>query len=181
MVPPQSKDDILLASLHTFYSTPKNLRALTDALNGKAISLRVIDWAVTNYAKRTNSCYIVSRQGQSQSFNIYLEYKSQLKSYSKRLFDPFSRRTRIDFKDADGGTVQTTIGQLNFFKWAISNAVLDYCIQHADVIERDMLHSIKHRTEEDGGTAIKPKRRELSKAATKTLTNTKIVLTLCFE
>jgi hypothetical protein len=181
MTPPQSKDDILLASLHTFYANPKHLRALTDALNGKAISLRVIDWAVTNYAKRTNSCYLVTRQGQRQSFNMYLEYKSQLKSYSKRLFDPFSRRTRIDFKDADGGTVHTTIGQLNFFKWAISNKVLDYCIQNADTIEKDMLHSIKHRTADETDTDMKPKRRELSKAATKTLTNTKIVLTLCFD
>jgi hypothetical protein len=175
----QSKDDILLASLHTFYANPHHLRALTDALHGKIISLRVIDWAVTNYAKRTNSCYVITRQGQNQSFNIYLEYKSQLKSYSKRLFDPFSRRTRIDFTDADGETVHTTTGQLNFFKWAISNKVLDYCIEHAQIIEKDMLHSIKHRDEEE--TKMKPKRRELSKAATKTLTNTKIVLTLCFD
>jgi hypothetical protein len=34
--------------------------------------------------------------------------------------------------------METTLGQLNFFKWAIENRVLEYIESHYDAIERDM-------------------------------------------
>lgn len=176
----ESKDAVLLESLLHFYEDPGHLSTLTDALNNKAISLRVLDWFTTNYSKRTNTCYVVRRGDELRSFNVYLEYKSMLKGYSKRLFDPFSRRTRIDFTDADGRAVQTTIGQLHFFRWAITFGVLDYAIRHVDVIEKDMMQHMRPRPEEPAESR-RPKRRELSKAAINTLTNTKIILTLRFE
>ncbi len=175
----ESKDAVLLASLLQFYKDPGHLRTLTDALNNKAISLRVLDWFTTNYSKRTNTCYVVERGDELRSFNVYLEYKSMLKGYSKRLFDPFSRRTRIDFVDADNRTVQTTIGQLHFFRWAITYGVLDYAIQHADVIEQDMMQHVRPRP--DAEETRRPKRRELSKAAINTHTHPKIILTQRFE
>lgn len=175
----ESKDDVLLASLLQFYEDPGNRRTLTDALNNKAISLRVLDWFTTNYSKRTNTCYVVRRGDEIKSFNVYLEYKSMLKGYSKRLFDPFSRRTRINFTDADGRAVQTTIGQLHFFRWAITFGVLDYAILHAEEIEQDMMNNMRPRPDAPNDT--RPRRRELSKAAIKTLTNTRIILTLRFE
>lgn len=180
MHPVESKDAVLLASLLQFYSDADHLRTLTDALNNKAISLRVLDWFTTNYSKRTNTCYVVRRGDELRSFNVYLEYKSMLKGYSKRLFDPFSRRTRITFTDADGRLIETTIGQLHFFRWAITYGVLDYAIQHGDVIEQDMMHHMRPRPDEPQDIR-RPKRRELSKAAINTLTNTKIILTLRFE
>lgn len=176
----ESKDAVLLASLLQFYQEPEHMRTLTDALNNKAISLRVLDWFTTNYSKRTNTCYLVRRGDEVKSFNVYLEYKSMLKGYSKRLFDPFSRRTRIDFTDADGRDIQTTIGQLHFFRWAITFGVLDYAIQHDEEIEQDMMNNMRPRADAPDDTR-RPKRRELSKAAIKTLTNTKIILTLRFE
>ena len=33
---------------------------------------------------------------------------------------------------------QTTIGQLNFFKWVIENKVIEYIEEHYDAIEADM-------------------------------------------
>jgi hypothetical protein len=35
-------------------------------------------------------------------------------------------------------SLQTTIGQLNFFKWAIENQVLEYIENNYDEIEADM-------------------------------------------
>ena len=184
----ESKDDVLLTSLLQFYADPGHLRTLTDALNSKAISLRVLDWFTTNYSKRTNTCYVVRHYDEVKSFNVYLEYKSMLKGYSKRLFDPFSRRTRIDFVDADGRPVQTTIGQLHFFRWAITFGVLEFAIAHANEIETDMLNNMRQQATQQaqmghppGSSSRRPKRRELSKAAIKSLTNTKIILTLRFE
>ena len=62
---------------------------------------------------------------------VYLNYKSQLKAYSKKQFDPFCRRERILFyvgkyNGVDNDPLRTTVGQLNFFRWAIQNKILDY-------------------------------------------------------
>ena len=50
-------------------------------ITGKSkISLRVLDWLVTNYAKKNNIIYELSNS-KIRHFNMYLEYKSQLKAY----------------------------------------------------------------------------------------------------
>lgn len=177
----ESKDDVLLASLRTFYEEPAHLRALTDAIRGHKISLRVLDWFVTNYSKRVNVVYPLEMpNGETKGFNVYCNYKSMLKGFSKLRFDPFSRRTRITILDADGNEIQTTVGQLNFFRWAIKSKVLDYSLEHAKEIEKDMLQCIKSRSSSGNTEMNKTKRRELSKAAIKTLTQTKVILTLKF-
>ena len=175
---PESKNAVLLTSLKKFYSAPANMRALADALGSKSLSLRVLDWCVTNYSKKNNVVYAIQRHGETRSFNVFLEYKSQLKGYSKKLFDPFSRQERLAFPmDEHGKTLETTIGQLNFFRWAIANDVLKYCMLHAREIEEDMLHRLNYRNRA-GEHDTETKRRELSKAAIKSLTHTKVVLTL---
>ena len=58
--------------------------------------------------------------------NVFLNYKAQLKSFSKKQFDPFCRRERISFKYNENDSVVTTVGQLNFFKWSIENDILKY-------------------------------------------------------
>ena len=55
-----------------------------------------------------------------------MNYKSQLKAFSKKQFDPFCRRKRIKFDYEKSKNIITTIGQLNFFKWIIENKILDY-------------------------------------------------------
>lgn len=180
----QSKQDVLLDSLRKFYADPAHLRVLTDVLSQHSsgdeshISLRILDWLVTNYAKKHNIVYLVpDADGVPKPFNMFLEYKSQLKAYSKRFFDPFCRRERLDFVDADGETFHTTVGQLNFFRWALLHGVVEYGTRHNKSIEDDMMQSIKHRVSA-GGT--KPKRRELSRAAIKGCTKTHVKVTVRF-
>lgn len=181
VTPIQSKHDVLLASLKTFYADPAKLRVLTDVLRASThISLRILDWLVTNYAKKHNIVYLVTNHDDDVpgTFNMFLEYKSQLKAYSKRYFDPFCRRDRLEFADADGNTFHTTVGQLNFFRWAIVHNVVEYGEAHAHAIEQDMLGSIRHRT--GAAAESKPKRRELSKAAIKGCTKTRVTVTVRF-
>lgn len=182
----QSKQEVLLASLRKFYADKANLRALTDLLAARdlvagaahPLSLRILDWLVTNYSKKHNIVYLVQGDGGAKTFNMFLEYKSQLKAYSKRYFDPFCRRERLEFADADGRVLHTTVGQLNFFRWAIQNDVVGYGMRHGEDIEEDMLRSIKHRPGSDG--APRPRRRELSKAAIKGCTKTHVRVTVRF-
>tara|TARA_B100000900_G_C20575690_1_gene715227 strand:- start:150 stop:545 length:396 start_codon:yes stop_codon:yes gene_type:complete len=129
----------------------------------------VIDWFVTNYSKKHNIEY----NNNSNIVNVYISYKSQLKSYSKKFFDPFCRRNRINYKQS----LSTTIGQLNFFKWALTNGILDYVTNNYKTIESDMNNSIIKKNKVS--TNYRKKRKELSKSSYKTLTkrNNRIILT----
>tara|TARA_X000000950_G_C13846392_1_gene632552 strand:- start:999 stop:1493 length:495 start_codon:yes stop_codon:yes gene_type:complete len=159
---------LLLESLDNYYNE-SNLNTLTEILNSQSVSLRVIDWFVTNYSKKHNIEY----NNNNNIVNVYISYKSQLKSYSKKFFDPFCRRNRINYKQS----LSTTIGQLNFFKWALTNGIIDYVTNNYQTIEYDMNNSIikKNNTNSTG----RKKRKELSKSSYKTLTkrNNRIILT----
>ena len=98
------------------------------------MSLRLIDWFVTNYSKKNNIGYVI----ENQEFLVYNNYKSQLKAYSKKMFDPFCRRERIMFQIGDKPVFVTTVGKLNFFRWAIEKGVLDYINEHQETIETEM-------------------------------------------
>lgn len=173
--PVESKDDVLLRSLMKYYENPEALRILTDILtNTTKISLRTLDWLVTNYAKKKNVVYAHN----GKTVNVFLEYKGCLKAFSKHSFDPFQRRGRITITNANGQPMQSTVGQLNFFRFAISKGVIKYAIDHAAAIEADMMQSIKHRTSKEPRTV---KRKELSKAAIKTATATDIKVTVRFK
>lgn len=174
----ESRSEVLLRSLLRFYSSPHRLRVLTDVLSGKTkISLRTLDWLCTNYAKKHNTVY--SRGG--ATVNLHLEYKSRLKAFSKVWFDPFQRRTRIELTDADGGRIETTTGQLNFFRFAISCGVVDYALAHASAIEADMLRAIQKRQASNKASGPRAKRTELSPSALKSATKTDIAVTLRFR
>jgi hypothetical protein len=180
--PVESKTDVLLDSLRRFYAVPDRLRVLTDVLRNKTtISLRTLDWLCTNYAKKKNIVYVLPS---GKTVNVHLEYKSCLKAFSKKSFDPFQRRDRISITDADGHQMTSTAGQLNFFRFAINTGVIEYALHHATEIETDMLYAIKNRHElkRCGGkeTSAAAKRKELSRGALKSATATNIQVTVRF-
>lgn len=129
------KQELIVMSLQTFYSNRKDLPEIMDLLQGTSIiSLRLIDWFVTNYAKRHSIGYLLG----GQEFMVYMSYKSQLKAYSKKLFDPFCRRERIMFSLPGTEQFVTTVGKLNFFRWAIEKNVIEYLKTHREAVELEM-------------------------------------------
>lgn len=170
-----SKDDLLMIPLTNFFSNKRNLNKMLNIVNGKSkISLRILDWFVTNYSKKNNIIYNIKKE----QFIVYLNYKSQLKAYSKKYFDPFCRRKRIIFYDNSGTEIVTTVGQLNFFKWAIECKVINYIDKNIELIEKDMNASIRHLYNKNKEGGVRRKRKELSMSATKTVNkhNVKIVV-----
>ena len=136
----QCKQELIVRSLQRFYSSRDDSEEIMKLLDGTSeISLRLIDWFVTNYAKQHNISYILN----NQEFLVYTNYKSQLKAYSKKLFDPFCRRERIMFQISRQPMFQTTVGKLNFFRWAIEKGVLDYIKMNMAKIETAMNASSK--------------------------------------
>jgi hypothetical protein len=123
-------------NLMKFYDENNNLEKMLRIINGESpTSLRIIDWFATNYAKKFFTVYEV---GVNKRFKVYVDYKLKLKAYSKRRFDPFCRWDRITIPYGNGTFIQTTIGQLNFFKWALENGVVAYIEKNYADIEDDM-------------------------------------------
>jgi hypothetical protein len=186
--------DVLLYSLKNYYSKEDNLTKLLNIIKfKKSISLRVIDWFATNYSKKYNTIFMIYRDEMGNrtlnenteivsQFNVYNSYKSQLKAYSKKRFDPFCRRERIDV-EINGYNLNTTIGQLNFFRWVLNNKIIDYIQCNIDEIENDMNYSlkeIKQNYKKTGSSTRKP-RQEISKSAQKCLNKTPLKVSITFD
>ena len=144
--------------------------------------------------KKKNIVYNITRKKKGneviEQFIVHLNYKNQLKAYSKKQFDPFCRRNRIQFDLNNDKFLITTVGQLNFFRWAIDTNVIDYIKQNIEDIELDMNDNIKKhyksktKVKNNSKGVIKTerkKRRELSTSATKTLNKHKFNVVLDFN
>lgn len=140
--------DLLMLSLSKFYHVKSNISKIIPIVDGGSpLSLRLIDWFVTNYAKKHNTVITKQKQNNIIHFNVYLSYRSQLKAYSKQQFDPFRRRDRITFVyDENAKGIETTIGQLNFFRWILQNDILEYIALNIEDIEKDMIKTQKDNT-----------------------------------
>jgi hypothetical protein len=186
--------DVLLFSLKKYYSNDKILTKLLNIIKyKKSISLRIIDWFATNYSKKHNTIFIIYKDEDGEKtlnetddilhqFNVYNSYKSQLKAYSKKRFDPFCRRERLDI-EINGIHLNTTIGQLNFFRWVINNNIIDYIEDNINEIEGDMNYSlkkIKQNYKQSGSSSRKP-RQEISKSAQKCLNKTSLKVSIIFD
>jgi hypothetical protein len=152
------------------------------------ISLRIVDWFATNYAKKYYTIYGIKENNlnDAKRFKVYDDYKLKLKAYSKRRFDPFCRWDRISIPYTKGNSIETTIGQLNFFKWALENKVVDYIEKNYDTIEKDMnsRNSTSKRKElkiDNNGSKTRKKREELSISATKSIKKEKVEIIVKFN
>jgi hypothetical protein len=178
-----SKKDLLMQSLIYFFSNRNNLDQVIPIITGKSqISLRILDWFVTNYSKKNNIHYQITLNNKVKNFIVYLDYKSQLKAYSKKSFDPFCRRERISFIDHDNNDLVTTVGQLNFFRWAIENDILIFIKENYEVIETDMNNSLRNLyKKKTGEEKCRRKRTELSISATKTVNKHNVSIIVQFD
>ena len=135
-----TQNSLLLNNLMKFYNSNNNLDKILNIINGEShISLRLIDWFATNYSKKNFTVYQLKKDdNQTVRFKVYIDYKLKLKAYSKKRFDPFCRWERIQIPYKDNSFIQTTIGQLNFFRWVLENKVLDYIIKHYEYVHLEL-------------------------------------------
>jgi hypothetical protein len=129
----ECKPEMVISSLQKFYASHPEIDNVITYLNGEApLSLRIIDWFVTKYSRKNFVRYPLN----GQEFLVYLSYKGQLKAYSKQYFDPNCRRERIMFQIPNHDPFMTTIGKLNFFRWALESKILEYIEEHEDDIRK---------------------------------------------
>lgn len=124
-----SRSEVLLQSLKDFFSQKENSEILRDILEKRnGISLRNLEWFITNYSKQQNLTY-KTRDG--KFFTVHCAYKSSLDGYSKKLFDPFCRTQKFSYSIPNSETnVNTTVAQLNFIRWCIKNNIIEYIINN---------------------------------------------------
>ena len=175
------QNDLLLDKLNTYYekNNYRELDRILKILNGDSlISLRILDWFVTNYAKQK---YVVYNLESGSRFKVYNDYKLKLKAYSKKRFDPFCRWDKIVIPYRNNQSIQTTIGQLNFFKWVLENKIIEYIEQEYDMIEKDMNNrnsTSKHKVTDN---KTRKKREELSVSAAKSIKKEVVNVALHFD
>jgi hypothetical protein len=141
-----SQQNWLLSELLVFYQNKEYLEIVKKIVNreftvspssvpsGKKVSIRIVNWFVTNYAKQHFTVY----ENEGDRFFVWTRFRSAEDGYSKEMFDPYCRKDRIIIPYDETTQIVTTIGQLNFFKWAIVNKVIDYIVANYDEITRDM-------------------------------------------
>jgi sulfur relay (sulfurtransferase) DsrC/TusE family protein len=193
-----TQKQLLLDNLMEFYNQKKYLEKMIEVINGESkISLRIVDWFVTNYAKKYFTVYEVPKivngepsQTETARFKVFHEYKLKLKAYAKKNFDPFCRWERITIPYDKQSSMETTIGQLNFFKWAIENRIIDYIQTHYAEIEDDMNNrnstskrktaTTTEKSQADEGKTRK-KREELSISACKCIKKENVTIVVKFN
>lgn len=179
-----TQNSLLLDNLMKFYKKDGNMEKILPIINGESeVSLRLIDWFATNYSKKNYTVYLLEDSaGVTKRFKVYIDYKLKLKAYSKKRFDPFCRWERINIPYNNDSYIQTTIGQLNFFRWALENKIIDYIQNNVNSINNDMNKrnsTAKNRKEKNKLT--RKKREELSISASKSIKKEQVEIIVDFK
>jgi hypothetical protein len=175
-----TKLSLLMKSLTDFYTNSIYIDQIKSIIDqNSVISLRILDWFITNYSKK----YKTIIDGQIGSIDVYQNYKLQLKSFSKKQFDPFCRKNKILFYYNDDDYIETSCGQLCFFRWCFENNILNYVKTNLSTIEQDMkisLKSKKTKKEEDKPDSAQ-KRQPLSISASRSVSKSNVKYTVKFD
>ena len=148
----EDKSKILLDSLLEFYRDPQHALYFKELLiKSDGLSLRMLDWFVTDYAKEKK---IIYKKKNGKQFFVHVGYKSGLKGFQKKYFDPFCRTERIDVNIAET-PITTTIAQLNFVKWCIQNQIIDYITTNKQTLQEQMKTKNKIKSNNKNGHGIK--------------------------
>jgi hypothetical protein len=152
------KDILMWRRINRFYKTGDNLnRLLHQILFNPDISLSLLDWVITIYARQKEIS--LRNTGSFIPFDIYVEYKTTLKGLKKEYFDIFCRYDLVSYEFpefvADGGcgcegcttkSITTTVGQLNICMWIIETGILDYVLDGSKSLTRKMSKYMASKT-----------------------------------
>jgi hypothetical protein len=183
---------LMLTALSAYYKKNTEIRkTLYSLINGESkISLRLIDWFVTHYARVYSIIYWIDEKNNTiyenypiekieqninnlRKINLYLDYRVQLKSYKKMFFDPFRRYSRITYvlEEEPLLSIESTVGQLNFFRWALHNGVINYIQNNIDKIETSMTNFQKQNKIPDDNGKVNTDNKSKNKSKTKQKTH----------
>jgi len=143
------KEKMLYEVINNFFNnfcSSEEINMMNEIINSNhKISLRFLDWFVTRYCVIYKlSIPVNNNYNKESTININISYKAQLKSYTKKYFDPFRRKKKFVFSvNNNQFNILTTLGQLNFFRWALSNDVIKYTEDNFKIItSKDIIKKV---------------------------------------
>ena len=155
------KEKIVLKELVRFYDKEK-IQKIKPIINQEHdISLRLIDWTPTNYAKKKCIKYQLS---DGRIIDVFESYKNYMTSYKRNiLFDLFRRGkcSKLIYGSGKNDYIITSVKQLNSFRWVLEIELLDYISKNKEKIETDMRVSLR-RSAANKKDKSRKKRQELS-------------------
>lgn len=155
---------LLKDTLSDYYRrNPSSLRIFLEIVSNRStvVSLRVLDWLVTNYVTARGIPGETDVQ-KTERLNLFFNYTRNLDSYTKVWFDPFARKApekgslkvwfhtencSIEVNDtlASEPYISTTLGQLNFFRVAIEEGIISFTFERHESIQTHMLEGLSQR------------------------------------
>lgn len=184
-----SKEKLYFIAIDKYYKKldPNKIKLMIDIVEGNSnvsISLRLLDWFVTKYSDKN----VIKVKYDNENVNIHISYKAQLKSYKKTYFDPFRRKLKFyyKFKNFNGVKLLTTMGQLNFFKWAYKYNIIKYVQDNFDKLSSAMIISnkddkIKKRRKREKIKKATIKKNNITVSAEKKLSETECKIIVSFD
>ena len=144
-----SRENLLLYSLLKFYKRHgnANLSSIIPIVKQDShISLRIIEWVVTSFAKEKDIVFPIMSKNTNKvkgSVRIYDSYKKTLKAFGGKSFGIFKRSDLllITYGDGENDKIETTLGQLNFFRWALENNVINYIEKNFEYLAKQLYKS----------------------------------------
>jgi hypothetical protein len=181
----------MLPSLLKFFSDREHFDVLKEFKLSKhsKLSVGLLNWFNVNYAKEYGVEYVVESMGRQRSVYVWQSYNAALSGYKKEYFDPFARGKNCGKEIAiehNGEVVRTTIRQLNYFRWAINNGVIDYVRKHVEDIYEDMNKRGRHSCDSSAVSSCSSvendglKKRQISVSASKKLGIHSVTMTVKF-
>ncbi len=181
----ETNESSMMPSLLEFFSFRCNYDVLKEFIDSRKtrsnkLSVGLLDWFNVNYAKKYDVEYVLKKGKYNKVIYVWQLYNAALSGYPKDLFDPFARGKgkggSITICNEDGDSISTTLCQLNYFRWAIKNGIIDYVKEHVDEIYEDLCA----RSHRGGKKAPGEKKQKLSVSASKTLGIHNVKMTIKF-
>jgi len=175
-------EKFMLESLLKFFSDPEHFSSLKRYRDkGGKVSVSLLDWFTVNYAKKNGVRYQIKKNGRRKNVLVEQSYNAALHAHTKEYFDPFARGSKQGkgflIQNEKGDEITTTVRQLNFFRWAINNGVIEYVDRHVEEIYKDMCE----RSNRGKKKSAEHKKQQLSVSASKSLGIHQVKMTVKFE
>lgn len=135
----------LYTEVDRFFSTKcdqKKVQKMVKIINNDdEISLRLLNWFAMKYSATMMALDFVNNDGKVELFDVKISYRARLNTHSKKYFDPFRRGRKFDYeydKNDKCKVVETTLCQLNFFRWMFMHDLIEYVEEQFEELKNKM-------------------------------------------
>jgi hypothetical protein len=126
---PVTREKLLMYALLKYYKKTNTIEEIVPIIERKSnISLRIIDWFINSYSKENSLALpIYNKKGKLKNHcYIWNSYKNTLRSFHGEYFEIYKRSDLITLEYNQNKKLDTTLAQLNFFKWALEHNIISY-------------------------------------------------------